>query len=172
MSHNKAHFSLFFKGGDFPKKILPFNRYLLKFSSKITEGQMFQTEAKINFFDCDPAGILFFGNFFKIAHAAYEELLKNGNLTRNYFSDNDYALPLVHSEGDFLKPLRPCESARLQVIVSLLKESSFELTFQIGNGAGQTCAIVKTVHVAVSRKNWKKTRIPEDLKEFLKQHLA
>ncbi|MGE5433113.1 MAG: acyl-CoA thioesterase [Syntrophomonadaceae bacterium] len=129
---------------------------------------MFRTEVKINFFDCDPAGIMFYGNIFKVAHAAYEELLQNGKLERDYFRDTEYALPLVHSEADFLLPILPGEKVAVQLSVSLLKESSFELSSEVLNTKGEVCARVKTVHVSVSRLNWQKTPLPQDLKDCLR----
>ena len=128
---------------------------------------MFQTEVKINFFDCDPAGIMFFGNVFKLAHTAYEELLRKGIGGRDYFNDNDYAIPLVHSEADFLKPIMPGEVLTVQLTVSLFKESSFELSYEILNSKKEISARVKTVHVMVKKADWGKTSIPQDLKDCL-----
>lgn len=128
---------------------------------------MFRTEIKINFFDCDPAGIMFFGNIFKITHSAYEEMLQKGGLKRNYFKDDEYALPLVHSEADFLRPIMPGETVTVQLTVSLLKESSFELSYVVLNLKGEVCAKVKTVHVSVSKLNWQKTPLPQDLRNCL-----
>ncbi|MGE5351213.1 MAG: acyl-CoA thioesterase [Acidobacteriota bacterium] len=131
---------------------------------------MFRTEIKINFFDCDPAGIMFFGNIFKITHSAYEEMLQKGDLKRDYFKDDQYALPLVHSEADFLRPILPGEKVVVKLSVSVLRESSFELSYEVMNPKGEVCARVKTVHVSVTRSNWQKTPLPHDLKECLMNH--
>lgn len=128
---------------------------------------MFRTEVKINFFDCDPAGIMFFGNIFKVAHSAYEELLQKENLKRDYFMDSEYAIPLVHSEADFIKSIFPGENVTVQLAVTALKESSFELGYEVMNTNGELCARVKTVHVSVKKQDWQKSALPEDLKECL-----
>lgn len=128
---------------------------------------MFRTETKINFFDCDPAGVMFFGNIFKIAHSAYEELLQNGDLERDYFKDDQFALPLVHSEADFLRPIMPGEKVTVQLTLSALKESSFELSYEVISPKGEVCARVKTVHVSVLKSGWQKTPLPQDLKNCL-----
>ncbi|MCU7494676.1 MAG: acyl-CoA thioesterase [Ignavibacteria bacterium] len=129
---------------------------------------MFRTEVTVNFFDCDPAGIMFFGNIFKIAHAAYEEMLKKGNLKRDYFNDSRFAIPILHSEADFLKAIMPGERVEAEVNVSLLKESSFELSYEVLNKKGEVLARVKTVHVTVNRQTWEKAPLPGDLKDYLR----
>ncbi|HEX2868324.1 MAG TPA: acyl-CoA thioesterase [Ignavibacteriales bacterium] len=130
---------------------------------------MFRTEVKINFFDCDPAGIMFYGNIFKVAHQAYEELLQKGNLERDYFKDIEYALPLVHSEADFIKPIFPGKNLTVELRVTILKESSFELSYEVLDNGGDLCARVKTVHVLVLKRDWQKSALPEDLKNCLKR---
>ena len=89
---------------------------------------MFSTKIDVNFFHADPAGVIFFANIFTLAHAAYEKMLSEAELERNYFYDNDFAIPIIHAEVDFKKPVFPGTQVEVKISVSKLKESSFELS--------------------------------------------
>jgi YbgC/YbaW family acyl-CoA thioester hydrolase len=127
---------------------------------------MFTLKDKIYFYDCDPAGILFYANIFKIAHKCYEEFLSDISDVRNFFFDDSVLLPIIHSEADYFNPLSAGEDIVINVFASVVKESSFELTYKLLRG-GETCIIAKTVHVAVDKKSFAKTKLPEELKTKL-----
>ncbi len=132
---------------------------------------MFEINYRINFFDADPAGILFFANIFKIAHSAYEKFYDSLKLKHNYFNDNNIVLPIIHSQADFKMPFLPGDYVNIYVVVSKLKKSSFELTFNFFNKEKKIAAVVKTVHVAVTKKDFQKTELPFDLSVKLKEAL-
>ncbi len=123
---------------------------------------MYQTKIKITFADLDPAGILFYANIFKHAHSAYEEMIENFNLKRNYFFDSELAVPLIHAEADYVKPIKVGELLSVIIVVSTLKNNSYELTYKFYNREDLK-ATVKTVHVFVKKENFKKANIPEEL---------
>lgn len=126
---------------------------------------------KINFYDCDPAGILFFANIYKIAHKAYESFLLDISPERDFFSDGNILLPIIHSEADYIKPLTPGNKIEIEVSVSILRQSSFELTYNVLLD-DDLCAKVKTVHVAVDKKSFSKTNLPGNLKDSLFAHTS
>lgn len=128
---------------------------------------MFLTDQKVGFFDADPAGIMFFANIFRMAHAAYEEVLNSKIPDRNYFLDDELAIPIVHSEADYFLPLKPGDVVTPEVSPTVIKESSFELTFTFRNKAGSVCARVRTVHVVVDKNSWTRVTIPADLMNCL-----
>lgn len=125
----------------------------------------------INFFDCDPAGILFFGRVFELCHSAYEDLIKSFNLGFDYWNNDKYVVPIIHTEADYLLPLKPGEKYLIEVSVSKLKESSFELNYLCKNENGKITNEVKTVHVFVDRIKWKKSHLLPELMEGLSKHL-
>jgi acyl-CoA thioester hydrolase/1,4-dihydroxy-2-naphthoyl-CoA hydrolase len=133
--------------------------------------KMFSSNQKIFFYDADPAGIIFYANLFKIAHAAYEEFMGHLKLDRNYFFDKDFVLPIVHTEGDFLKPIKVGDELKVEIWVSQIKKSSFELNYKFSQMNNHVAAKVKTVHVCVSKITFVKTEVPFDLKSKLRQHL-
>jgi 1,4-dihydroxy-2-naphthoyl-CoA hydrolase len=126
----------------------------------------------INFYDCDPAGVLFFGRIFEICHSAYEDLINSFMLSFNYWNNENYAVPIIHTEADYFLPLKTGDKILIEVVVSQLKESSFELRFVCKNEQGNSTNEIKTVHIFVDKKMWKKTPLNSELKEKLAKHLS
>jgi 1,4-dihydroxy-2-naphthoyl-CoA hydrolase len=131
---------------------------------------MFSKNIKVNFFYADPAGVMFFSNIFVLAHSAYEAMLESGKFNRDYFNDEEFGIPIIHSEADFYKPILPGDEIIAEIEVTQLKESSFELTYSFKNQSNESMAVVKTVHVFISKFSWDKTPMPAGLTEFLKKH--
>lgn len=123
---------------------------------------MFAVKKRIDFYDCDPAGILFFGRIFNLAHHAYELFLEENSGGKNYFADKNILLPITHTEADYKSPIKAGEVVTIELSVSILKSSSFELSYKITNN-GTLCAEVKTVHVCINKSDWKKCELPEEL---------
>ncbi len=130
---------------------------------------MFSTNYQVTFSETDPGGILFFAEFFKIAHISYERFLQSMNLKQNYFQDNEIALPIVHSSADFKSPVEFLDTLSCEITVGKISESTFELlhTFRKSN---EIAANIKTVHTVISKKNFKKTKIPNELLLKLKEN--
>ena len=122
---------------------------------------------KVDFYDCDPAGILFFANIFRFAHSAYEEMLKNFKLDDDYFSSDEFVIPIIKSEAEFIKTISFGDTLRIMLHASQVKNSSFELTYEFRNMEQLTVARVKTVHVFVKKQTFEKTELPEKLRKKL-----
>lgn len=131
---------------------------------------MFEIKKRIDFFDCDPAGVLFFGNVFHLAHHAYELFLEKLQPNTNFFKHEKLLLPIIHSEADYSNPLYSGDEAIIHIVVSKLKTSSFELSYKISRDKMECCK-VKTVHVCVDKSNWEKSPLPEELKSKLEKYL-
>jgi len=132
---------------------------------------MITTKRKINFFDCDPAGILFYGNIFFFCHSAYEELISSFYLKINYWQNDDFVVPIIKSTADYLKPFKYGDEIMIEVSVTELRESSFELNYKCSNQSGDVCAEVSTVHVLIDKKTWQKKELTPEIKDGLKHHL-
>ncbi|MDQ7817725.1 MAG: thioesterase family protein [Melioribacteraceae bacterium] len=132
---------------------------------------MFNTNIKVYFFDADPAGIIFYASLFKFSHSAYEDLMRQLKLDRNYFFDPEFVLPIVHTESDYLKPIKVGDDLKIDVWVSRLMKSSFELSYKFHQSDYDVAATAKTVHVCVSKAGFKKVELPADLFSKLSQHL-
>lgn len=132
---------------------------------------MFSTNIKVYFYDADPAGIIFYASIFKYVHAAYEDLMRSLHTERNFFFDQEYVLPIMHADADYVKPIRVGDELRIDVTVSALKKSSFEITYRFYKN-NEFTAQAKTVHVCVFKESFKKIELPDDLYEKLKSQLS
>lgn len=133
---------------------------------------MFTTKVKVYFYDADPAGIIFYANLFKYIHSAYEDFMRSLNTERNYFFDKDYILPIIHAEADYVKPIKVADEIRIDVVVSSLRDSSFELSYKFYVFDDQIAATAKTVHVCVLKGEFKKSALPKEFYDKLNSNLA
>ncbi|HEY6437386.1 MAG TPA: acyl-CoA thioesterase [Ignavibacteriaceae bacterium] len=131
---------------------------------------MFTSKKRINFYDCDPAGILFYAKLFEISHSVYEEMINSFNLKKNYWNNDEFAVPIVKTDGAYFKPLRAGETISISLTVTLKKENSFELTYEWNDSSGELAAKARTVHVFVDKKKWVKIPIQDAIVKGLESH--
>lgn len=133
---------------------------------------MFTTKIKTRFFEADPAGIIFYGNIFKYIHTAYEDFIQSLGLKRDYFNDADFVFPVIHAEADYHSPIKFADLLTINIEITKLKKSSFELCYEIFNNEKIKVATAKTVHVCVSKYNFKKAEVPADVLNKLKRYIS
>ncbi len=123
-------------------------------------------EQRIHFYQCDPAGILYFANIYNIAHDAFEELF-----LLKYINLNDYKgylLPIVHSEADYKKPLRFNDIIETHMILESIGEHSFTFKYDIFNKSiGLVAATVKITHTLIETKTFQKVKLFPEIIEIL-----
>ena len=132
---------------------------------------MYKFEKTINFYDCDPAGILFYARIYELTHAAYEGLVDSFNLKEDYWANDDYVVPIIHSEAKYHKPITYGQVITVEVSVTQIKTSSFELQYDCKNENGEVCVAVKTVHVLIDKITWKKNPLNESMKKGLMKNI-
>ncbi|HPN37217.1 MAG TPA: thioesterase family protein [Melioribacteraceae bacterium] len=128
---------------------------------------MFEYNSRVNFYNCDPAGLIFFGEVFKFAHSAYELFLEHLLPETNYFTHPEIILPIIKANAQYLNPLKQGDEIKITVSVTRLQEKSFELTYNIYNKENNLCVIVETVHVCLSKSTLKKIPLDDNLREKL-----
>jgi 1,4-dihydroxy-2-naphthoyl-CoA hydrolase len=132
---------------------------------------MYKFQTRINFFDADAAGVLFFGKIFEICHRAYEEFLYSFNPADDYFSHPGLAIPIIHTEADYLKTVKPGKVVFVNIVVEEIRSSSFSLNYIITDEKGEKLVKVKTVHVFIDKQTQKKKEIPLIFREKLELHI-
>lgn len=130
---------------------------------------MFKTNVNVYFYDADPAGIIFYANIFKLAHIAFEEMMRSFSLKTDYFTDEQVTIPLLHAEADYISPIKAGDHLAVEAAAVQLRENSFEMSYRFYDETGSLKAEVKTVHVCVDKSGFKKTRLPEELSSKLKE---
>ena len=132
---------------------------------------MFSVASTVKLHHTDAAGVLFFVNYFKIAHDAYEEFLEAIDLDIGYLIDESpFLLLIAHAEADYKKPQRVGDRITVEIKVERIGNSSFTLDYRILDSSGEEATLVKTVHAAMDQKTQKVVRLPEDLKEKLRKY--
>lgn len=131
----------------------------------ICSGSMQFTVA---FDEADGEGIVFFGNYFRLAHRALEAYLPTKGIAwAEWFHNPEWAVPLRHVDADYRQPLRPGDTFESEIQVSEIGESSLTFIFEFKTLTGQPIAILKTTHVFVDRKTRKKRAIPSSVRQSL-----
>jgi len=131
---------------------------------------MFIYKIKINFFDCDPAGILFFARVFNICHSTYEAMIKSLSLKEDFWNNSEYIVPISSSEAKYHKPIKYGETITIELTVEQIRTSSFELGYLCKNERGEVCAKVKTIHVFLDKQTWKKREINKGIRAALEKY--
>ena len=133
---------------------------------------MFITEITVKLADTDAAGVLFYGSYMKLAHEAYESFMEGIEFSlKHIISKSDFLLLIIHCEADFKKPMRLGDKYSITLKVENIGETSFVLDYSFTNTNAETLAVMKTVHVAIKKKNDQKIKLPENLRESLSKHV-
>ena len=117
--------------------------------------------------DTDAAGILFFGNYIKLAHHTYELFMVSIDYDLKYILDEaDELILIVHTEADYKNSLWLNDDFWIELTVEKIGRTSFELQYNFYK-EDELMAVVKTVHVAVSKESKKPVALTEKLKSGL-----
>lgn len=132
----------------------------------------FTIKRRINFYDCDPAGIIFYSRVFEFAHSAYESLIQSIAKQEDYWNNDEFVVPIISTTANYIKPMKYEDEIMINVRVSELRASSFELSYNLENETGELLCSIKTVHVFVNKKSWVKIDIPQYITTELEKYLA
>lgn len=128
---------------------------------------------QVPFDESDGEGIVFFGNYFRLAHRSLEAWLPTvGVPWAEWFKNPVWGVPLRHVEAEYLRPLRPGDSFEARITVREIGESSIHFDYQFLDLKGQLLAKVKTSHVFVTRSEMKKHRVPDEVRAKLQSFVA
>ncbi len=122
----------------------------------------------VRFQDVDAAGTIFFPKVFEYFSDAYLELLLAAGLdVPGDLARRTAAAPLVHSEADYLAPLRFGDQVDVEVVLAHVGGSSTAFAHRIRKLDGKVAVIGQTVHVWVSGKTFEPVPVPEALRAYL-----
>ncbi|MCL6088003.1 MAG: acyl-CoA thioesterase [Actinobacteria bacterium] len=130
---------------------------------------MYIYKTKIRLFHTDAAGLIFYSNLFNLAYECYEEFLEKTDFSiSKIINEGKFLIPVVHTEADYIKPIRLEDKIEIQLKPDNIGKSSYKLNYDFLNESGKKAANVKTVHVMISAKDYKPVRIPEKFLIILK----
>lgn len=128
----------------------------------------FRTKKRINFFDCDPAGIMFFGKAFSLMHSAYEEMITSLGI-KDYWNSDDFFVPITEASTKYNTPVKAGQDIIIDVWISQLRERSFELQYICRSENKVEFFSSRTVHIFTNR-NFEKISIPNEIETKLKKY--
>jgi len=126
----------------------------------------FVSEKLIRFHHCDPAGIVFYPQYFILFHELLEDWFNRG-LGLNYadlISKERRGLPTAHIDCDFRIPSKIGDTVQMQLAVKRVGNSSIALTVSVCAGA-QVRVIANQVLVLISLEDGAVLPIPPALRE-------
>lgn len=131
----------------------------------------FEKEIHLRFREADPAGIMFFGNIFGLAHDCFEDFIQAAGMTWNeWFHTKDYIVPIRHAECNYLKPFRPGQKYSVRASVAKITTSSFQMKYVFSSGS-DVCAELQMVHTFVDSKSKQKISVPPSIRKILSPYL-
>lgn len=134
----------------------------------------FQRPYVIRFSDCDPAGIVFFPQYFVMFNGTVEDWITDGLGVgyRHLVMDRRVGMPTVRLEVDFTNISLMGDAVTLELEVLRLGNKSFTLEHRCVGADGELRARVQQVIVTTSLETHESIVIPADLREAIERNMA
>lgn len=132
----------------------------------------FWSELKVRFGELDPAGIVYYPNFFHYFHVAFEEFFggTHGVPYSTWTQERRIGFPTVHTEADFEKPCQYGDDLGVAVTVPRLGRRSLDFRFEVRTHDGEPRAWARNTKVCVDMDTWQPREIPEDLRAVFEKY--
>ncbi len=124
----------------------------------------FDYRRTIRFQDTDAAGVVYFADVLKICHEAYEEsLIASGILLKSFFWAAPVAIPVVHANIDFLKPMVCGDLVTVRLMPERLATDTFSIHYEIfvGDEPSRLAGKALTRHVCINPATRVRQELPE-----------
>jgi acyl-CoA thioester hydrolase len=130
---------------------------------------MFEVQFQTYWADMDPAGIVFFPNFFRYVEQAEAEMYRaNGASRAKLLNEHGVWLPRVETFAKFFAPIRDEVAIRVRINPSMKGHKTIRYDFEIFNDEGSVkLAQGYVTVVCVDRVKFKSTPIPKPIREAL-----
>lgn len=128
----------------------------------------------IRFSDCDPAGIVFFPQYFVMFNGTVEDWITQGLGVgyRHLVIERQVGLPTVHLDVDFTAISRMGDEVTLELEIIRLGSKSLKLEHRCVGTDGSLRARVEQVIVTTSLETHESIEIPDDLRAAIEANIA
>lgn len=122
-------------------------------------------ETFVPFHFADPAGILYFGQAFTMAHQAFEHFITDSLDIpwEEWFKNKEFIVPIRHAEVDYTSPILAGKNVSIEISISQLGKTSFTSLYHFFQEKKLACTVA-LVHVFVNKENKKPCSISCELK--------
>ena len=132
----------------------------------------FSRERLIRFSHCDPAGIVYFVNFFDMVGGVVEDWFREaiGLPFQEMHLERRIGFPIVNTGCEFFRPAHLGDTLRLELAIAKLGRSSIEFVID-GSVAGEEKFRARHKVAMVSLESWRALPIPEDMRAKMSAYL-
>ena len=128
-------------------------------------AKAFARERLIRFSHCDPAGIVYFVNFFDMVGGVVEDWFRDAVELpfQEMHLERRIGFPIVNTGCEFFRPAHLGDTLRLELAISKLGRSSIEFLVR-GSVGGEEKFRAKHKVALVSLDSWRALPIPADMR--------
>lgn len=126
---------------------------------------IFRSDFRIRFSHCDPAGIVYFANFFDMINAVVEDWFARALDTpfQDLHMHQRRGFPVVNTQCEFSRPCQLGDCLVMELVVAHLGRSSLSLSIRGRVGEEEKLRARHTVSM-VSLDTFRSVAIPEELR--------
>lgn len=120
--------------------------------------------------DTDAAGVVYFAKGLEICHEAYEESLAKARIDlKQMINEKQVALPIVHAEIDFLRPVFCGDELQVSLSGSWVNDSEFAIAYQIFSidNLERVSIAAQTRHVCINPQIGRRMDLPSTMSKWL-----
>ena len=135
-------------------------------------ARSFLTERKIRFSHCDPAGIVYFVNFFDMVNAIVEDWFAQavGFDFEELHIQRRVGFPIVNTGCEFFRPCRLGDRLELELQIARLGNSSIEFAVT-GRVGGEEKFRARHKVALMSLDSQRAMPIPDDMREKMRPYV-
>ena len=137
----------------------------------------FTTQKRVRFQHCDPAGIVFYPQFFVLLHEVQEDFLAHIGFAEHALIASGIGLPIVDMKAEFLGMCRHGDELSLSLELTRIGNASLGIYYEI-----HAFSHMQQAHLAIKLRatsvvvhstvpHGKAVRIPDDLRTALLPYL-
>ncbi len=131
----------------------------------------FTTQKQVRFHHCDPAGIVFYPQFFYLLHEVQEDFLSHIGFPEHLLIQSGAGIPIVDLKTQFLGMCRHGDQLTLTLELTRIGSTSIGMQYEMGaNGDAASQTIKLRAHGVVVYSevpNGKAIAIPDNLRSAL-----
>jgi len=131
---------------------------------------MFTVSKLIRFHHCDPAGIVFYPQYFVLLHEVQEDFLTHIGFPEHRMIESGYGVPIVDMQTRFVGMCRNGDTVQISLVLSRLGNSSIGMRYSIQRDqkiALQADAVVVYSTIPYGRPH----RLPDGLRQAMQPYL-
>ncbi len=133
----------------------------------------YSIDLPVRFGDTDPAGIVYYPNYFHCYHVAFETFFaaSHGLPYSAWLSERGIGFPTVKIAAEFQAPFRYGETMRIRLTIPRLSRRSLDFRFRVFSSETEELrseSVITKVCMAMDRRI--STEIPDDLRAIFEKY--